>query len=220
MFREWEGIVKFLLVFLCIILFMVACSSSPDESSVQTAVAETLSVEIANLTIKDTSIDSEPPPTLTLSPTNTQQPTPTPKPTSKPTETPVALTREDVHAEFTKIIIETLEDIDDIELINLVRFDENGILEIEFSTIWASDDSQPDASYLAIKFLAALFSMIDQEDARKLTGGPGLSIHIVTYSSNGNYRYESLTPFDVLQQIEQKKISYDEWVKAANAGFR
>jgi hypothetical protein len=102
----------------------------------------------------------------------------------------------------------------------MVRF-ANNRFEIEIKTRWASQDRQPDVSYKIVQFFAAIFvDNFAADVAAKLADSDKFSLYLVTYSTDGDYRYESTTDYDTLVKLNNHVISYDEWVAASNAGFR
>jgi hypothetical protein len=108
----------------------------------------------------------------------------------------------------------------DIEKVDMVRI-ANGRLEIEVTTTWASQDNQPIVSHDIVQYtLAVLVTHYTADEAAQLVGSDMFSVYLVTYSTNGDYRYESTTNYDTLVQVKNQTISYDEWVIASNAGFR
>jgi hypothetical protein len=192
-------------------IIISACSQAQPtadfDSAVGTAVALT---QAAQPIATDVSA-----PTTMASPSKTPSPTLMPAPTNT-VEPTVSLdeTRESILAD----VVDILESLDDVEAVNLARFD-HGALEIELQTVWASQDSQPDVSYTIIRLLSTMFGDIPQYKLGALTSGL-FQIHLVTYSTDGDYRYESLTDLETLNKVLNKEISYEEWLTAANAGFR
>jgi hypothetical protein len=154
--------------------------------------------------------------------TQTVEANSTATPRSTVTKSPTPLSLEDVRAEFISAVIDVLENgegLEDIETVTLVRF-RNGALDIEIRTIWASRDNQPIVSYNIISFLAPAFENVTDEQCARLFGSEQPVVHITSYSTDGDYRYESVTTIETLRRVAQKSISYEEWVAAANAGFR
>jgi hypothetical protein len=222
----------------CLVLLsvlLVSCSGgAPSRDSVGTAVSMTLTAQslathgVAQITSN---------PALTV--TNIQPPTRTPKPTwdqhayetqvfataaAKPTRqtsTPMKSLEEE-RIEFSQVIAAAIEEmVSDIDTFNMARIN-NGRFEIELKTKWASQDSQPDVSYQVVQVIAQLFNdaSFSAESAAYYAESDEFTVNLVTYSADGDYRYESLTDYDTLMQIANKLISYDEWVTASNAGFR
>jgi hypothetical protein len=221
----------------CLVLItflLAACSGAPSVDSVGTAVSMTLTAQsLATHRVAQTTSN----PALTV--TNIQPPTRTPKPTwdqhayetqvfataaakpARPTSTPMKSLEEE-RIEFSRVMAAAIEEMaSDIETINMARIN-NGRFEIELKTKWASQDSQPDVSYQVVQVIAQLFkdAPFSAESAAYYAGSDEFTVNLVTYSANGDYRYESLTDYDTLMQIANKLISYDEWVAASNAGFR
>ncbi len=201
------------------ILSLVACTPAPATPSVdmtQTAVAQTLVAQ-------PTQVNSPIPESTNTKPVSTPNLTNTPRPTD--TEIPTSTQSiEEIRQKFLEMTIEFLErgeGMEDIESVSLVRFGEPGLLEIEVKSEYASRDRQPELSYTIISFLAtALGGGLERESLLKLGGGDDFTIHITTYSTNGDYRYQSDTNYETLMKVKNKQISYVEWVAAANAEFR
>lgn len=75
---------KIIITLIILLLSLVACSQSPSEGSIQTAIAETQAAQPTNtLALLATATSTFPP-----APTNTPRPTNTPAPTKEPTQTP------------------------------------------------------------------------------------------------------------------------------------
>jgi hypothetical protein len=87
--------------------------------------------------------------------------------------------------------------------------------------MWASKDAQPNVTFEAIEALADIFGQMSEDQALNfVTGKPQhFSILLITYSADQDYKYSSLTYYDTLVQLYNKRITYDEWVKAAGAAF-
>jgi hypothetical protein len=190
-------------LFLLIVLLLSACGPSQAEiqSTVQASIAQTQ--------------EALPTATNTAKPTNTPKPTSTKRPT--PTRTP-APSVDEVRENLLDAVAQDLSTFQDIESVSVIRFNE-GALEIELKTVWASRDRQPDVSWEIVSFFAGAFAGFDKENLELVAGGP-FSIALTTYSTDGNYRYQSVTDWDTLQKLSDKSISFDEWSSAANAGFR
>jgi len=137
-----------------------------------------------------------------------------------PTEKP-SPEEESARQDFRNIIIEMVEDFEDVELLNSVKI-EDGVLDIEFMTRWASRDRQPDVSYKLIKLLAEVLirSEIDEEFAQFLFDGNNPTIRIVSYSTDGDYRYSSSTSWSIIEALYEKSVTYQNWVDEADAGFK
>lgn len=192
------------LIAILVACMLVSCGSS--EAEVATSVAQTM--------------EAQPTETATVAPsaTNTQEPTSPPAPTDTESS---PQTVEEIGRELLDLTTEFVEGVDGVEAVNLMRF-KDGSLDIELRTMWASKDRQPDVSFDVIRLIAEGFIQggFSESGLLKLTGGDSFSVHLVTYSTDGDYRYESETDYETLQQLESLAISYDEWVAAANAGFR
>ena len=192
------------LIFILIAFMLVSCGSS--EAEIATSVAQTLEAQSTET------------PLHTPTATSTQEPMNPPTPTN--TEA-VPQTAEEISREFLELITEFIEDVDGVESVNLMRFKE-GRLDIELRTKWTSRDRQTDVSFDVIRLIAVglIQGGFSEAELLKLAGGDSFSVHLVTYSTDGDYRYESDTDFETLRQLDALAISYDEWLAAANAGFR
>ena len=84
----------------------------------------------------------------------------------------------------------------EFERVDVIYFDGEGTLEIEEHIRWASRDRQPDAQWGSITFIALFFGLTDEKPIGLFGGEP--LIHIVTVSTDGEYRYESTTDRDTL----------------------
>ena len=212
-------------------ILLTSCSSTPSADTIATSVAGTVAAQqpIQQVSSPNVSqpIDTTAPiatqgPTVTPKPTNTPRPTNTHAPTRTPTATKDI---EQSRADFTFIITAILQEgikegVLDIDSVDTVRI-ANGRLEIEVKTKWASQDHQPIVSRDIVQIvLAELVDNYTAEEAANLVGSDEFSANLVTYSTDGDYRYESTTNYDTLVQIKNKSITYDEWVAASNAGFR
>ena len=138
--------------------------------------------------------------------------------TSSYSATP-SMSDEDIRASLIDKFIKVFEDADFIDYVNMMRF-QAGTFELELQTHFHSKDSQPDVSYVMVKGLAGVFGNQDEAMRQILFGTNDIYVKIVTYSASGDYRYESLTDLETLEKINQKAISYEEWVSASSAGFR
>jgi hypothetical protein len=188
---------------LLIVLLASACAPSAEDiqSTVQASIAQT---ETARPTA-----------TKTTKPTNTPKPTATKRPT--PTKTP-APSMDELRQGLLDALVSDLGNIFDVESVSVVRFND-GALEIELKTIWASKDHQPDVSWELIQVLAPVFAEANEKTVNTLAGGPFV-LALTTYATDGDYRYQSSTDYDTLQKIASKSMSHDEWIVAAEAGFK
>lgn len=190
---------------LVFMLLLVACA--PSASQIQTSIAQT-QVVLPTITLTNT-----PEPISTLVPTSTYVPTKRPTITASPQ---VEKTLEAIRID----IVDMLEKLGDVERVTTVR-PGNDSLEIELKTIWASKDRQPDVSFEVMQILALVFGNVSEDRALLfVTGSPQhFSILLTTYSVDGNYKYSSLTYYDTLVKLYNKRITYDEWMNEAGAGF-
>ena len=192
-----------------ILLMVVATGCAPSAGAVQTAIAETQAAAATATRVFVTATQGS---IATISPSETPQPLVT------STNTNTSGEAERFRTEFLDVIA-TLETTDgiDVKAVTLARFD-NGVLEIEIKTLWSSRDSQPDVSYDIIRVLSEPIAKFNREKFEQLAGGP-FSIRLTSYSSEGKYRYQSLTDYDLLIKVANRAVSYDEWVAASGAGF-
>ena len=204
---------------LVIVFAFSACAqSTPPVNPVQTSVAQNVAA------IPLTTV-----PTNTQQPviTNTPIPTLTPRPTStrKSTNTAApAQSLESLQQEMIDIFIRLLENgegLEAIEEVTVVRFGDPGIVEIELVNAYSAQDNQSDLSYDVIRFLSqGIIGGMDLETASMLANGDDFAIRLTTYSNDGDYKYQSETSWEVMESIANKEITYEEWVKLSNAGFR
>lgn len=144
--------------------------------------------------------------------------TPTPTPAPPATATPERTT-EDWQSEMGEAIISDLEGWDDVQRVNLVRWSQEGV-EIELHTVWASRDNQPEVSWDIVSVLSEVWADMTEGQRVNLTGSEDFTMRLVTYSTDGDYRYVSETDFDTLVKVNNRSMGYEEWIQAANAGFR
>jgi hypothetical protein len=144
--------------------------------------------------------------------------TPTPTPLPPATATPERTT-EDWQSEIGEAIVSDLEGWDDVQRVNLVRWSEEGV-EIELHTVWASRDNQPEVSWDIITVLSEVWADMTEGQRVTLTGSEDFTMRLTTYSTDGDYRYVSETDFDTFVKVNNRSMGYEEWVQAANAGFR
>lgn len=117
-------------------------------------------------------------------------------------------------------LVDWLKQHGDVKSVNLARIND-GQIQIEVGLKWASEDRQPPISYDIISGFSEILigAGVTEDKANLLTDGKPFAISLVTYSSSGDYRYQSITDYATLKKIYDKSISYDEWVTAAKAGF-
>lgn len=159
----------------------------------------------------------------TKRPTRTKGPTKTPSPTktSRPTATAtVTRSPEEFKQEMSAAVIKLLEAFEDIETVNMVRYADDGSLEIEVKTVWASQDRQMDVHYLIVQVMADAFAKYDEAKMNELSGGNRFGIALTSLSTDGDYRLQSYTEYAVLVLIDYKAITMEEWQTMAGASFR
>jgi len=185
-----------------LIVWFIIAGCQPSESAINTVIAKTqAAIPIATLT-------------FTPNPTSTPKPTATPKPMFTQTPKP---SLEEVRKNLLTSIIDGLSEFTDIESVTSARFN-NGALEIELKTIWASQERQPVVSFTIVKSLSEAFAKLNKENLEVVVGGP-FTINLTTYSVYEEYRYTSVTDWDTLVKLAKKSISFEEWVLLSSAGF-
>jgi len=192
------------------LVFILLAGCGPSEADIQKAIEET---QAAAPTIEPT---EEP----------TQQPTKKPTPTYRPTKTlnsPLPTITPNVQS----IVNNTIEGLQELilgytetESINVIRPGKEAF-EIEVKTMWASKDSQPDVSFEIIKILADVFGNTTETQLLNFIDGEvdNFSVIITTYSTDGDYKYQSRTYYDTLIKLYNKRLSYEEWVQESSADF-
>lgn len=138
--------------------------------------------------------------------------------TQAPTTTVVDV--EAVRAEFLDALVRGLEHSTgtsgEFDRVDMILFND-GMLEIEGHLRWASKDAQPNSQWESITFLALFLGLLDAKPVNLFGGEP--RVHMVTVSSDGKYRYESLTDWDTLVAVDDRSVGFDGWVEAAGADF-
>jgi hypothetical protein len=159
------------------------------------------------------------PATIISLPTAIPQPTDTPKPASTPKPTPaLAIDVKEFRKKLIDAVVADVSGYEGVQNVTVARLN-NGVLEIELKTRWASQDSQPDVSFTVIRALAVSFAPLDRDTLEYVAGGP-FQIHLTTYSADGNYPYHSVSDWETLNNLATKGISHEEWVTAAGAAFK
>lgn len=209
---------KSLLIFLTVLLIS---GCAPSETVIQTAIAATAnSGQVSKGTEILSTATRTPRPTRTITAIAISKPSITPKTTEIPTATNTNEDFDEFFREGFVAILETLLE-DDIEMVNLARIRDN-VFEIEVKTRWAAKDNQPDVSYKIIQYAAIYISAIitNDDETWKRRFPNGMVLDLLTYSTDAKYPYQSTTDLTTLLEIEKKSISYQEWIEAANAGFK
>jgi hypothetical protein len=106
----------------------------------------------------------------------------------------------------------------EFERVDVIYMDGEGTLEIEGHLVWSSKDRQPESNWESIAFLS-LFAEVLEATPVNLFGGEPI-IHIVTVSTDGDHRYESLTDWETLTGVADRLIGFDGWVERSDAEFR
>lgn len=116
-------------------------------------------------------------------------------------------------------LVPIIEKVDGVERVNIIERGE--YLEIELMTMWASRDNQPEVSFDVVTMVfAEIFGGVTQAKATNFVTGDSFAVHLVTYSADNEYPYESLTDYDTLVKLKDRQISYEGWVNTSNAHFR
>jgi hypothetical protein len=206
-----------IVIFLVFILSACGPSSEQIQAAIEktrvAAAAATASVPTATATVTKQ-------PTRTIAPTST--PSPIPSQTNEPVIVPTATDAAGIEENRSKIkeaVSLIAESSSDIQSVDMVRF-VDGTFEIEAKTKWASRDRQADVSYELIKLFAYAYCRYDEKTITEKLGADTFAIKLVTYSTNGDYRYESFSNYALLYQVYEKTISHEEWIKAAGADFK
>ena len=102
--------------------------------------------------------------------------------------------------------LEKFSDQLEIETVNMVRLNDVGVFQIEVKTMWASKDVQPNISYEIISFLSKAWYQMSKDTLIEISGSSidNFYVEIVTYSTNGDYRYYSLTDYDLMNKLYKK----------------
>lgn len=194
---------------LVLFLFVALAACGPSEAQLATAIAETQAAMPTEAPIPTV---TPIPPTATSAPTSTS----IPKATEARQSFEVVSEAQD---EFRRITTEALEGLDDVDSVSLVRLG-SGKLEVELRTRWSARDNQPDVSYVVTKFMTGIVETMDLQSLAAITEGDNFPFVLVTYSVDGDYRYQSESSYELLERLLDRSISYDEWVQEANADFR
>lgn len=224
------GKLSFFVVFACSVL-VTSCSTEPaavevtkivevpidvtrivpeiSEIEVTRTITEVEEVEVTRLVEVEIEVEV----TRVVESVVTATPTPRPIPPSQ-------VQLEDYQADVGQSIISSLEsNLYGVQRVNLVRWSP-GRLEVELFTNYLSRDNQPEVSWNVVTYLTEGFSGMDPGKRMALTGNEEFVFALTTYSEDGDYRHISETDFDTFEKLDNRSISYEEWIAAANAGFR
>jgi len=213
MHSQYKQAVGLSVLLVTVLLSLMACS--PPEPVVETVVVERTVVSEIPITVE---VVREVEVTREVIREIEKVVTATPRPTAEPAPAP-ARSMEDFQAGMSQAVVSDLEKLSDVERVNLVRFD-TGLLEIELSTVWAGDDRQPEVSWKIVSLLADALAQTEPSLRLNLTGSKDLTIHLTTYSTLGDNRYQSETDYATMVKLTNRSLSYEEWVQVANADFR
>ena len=196
---------------LAVVLLAAACTASNEAATTSTEAATTTTTTTTPATTTTTPATTTPPPATTTT-------TPTLPPTTVTTEIDV----DEVRADFVDMIRRGLEadtgELGEFERVDVIHMDGEGTLEIEGHLVWSSKDRQPESNWESIAFLS-LFAEVLEATPVNLFGGEPM-IHIITVSTDGDHRYESLTDWETLTGVADRLIGFDGWVERSDAGFR
>jgi len=158
-------------------------------------------------------------PISTPIPSETPIPPPPTNTLVAPTEEP-AQSLEEIQADFRDAVIRYMESIYEVGSVTLVRL-QPGELVIELRTQYSARSNQPDVSFIVTRGLADAFieGELTREKAATITGGSDFQLNLTTYSDDGDYRYHSISTWELLELLAQRAVSYGEWAAGSNAGF-
>jgi len=197
-----------LLVILVVLVVLVACTAEPQMVEVTRLVTEISEVEVTRLVTEISEVEVTRLVEVETEVTRIVEVTPEPTPTKRATATP---TYDEWVKEFSDWFIEETESIPGVDRVDLFRV-VNGVMEVELSTSVLSEDYQPRVSWDVVSAFSGFVAEEIENDSFVLS--------LKTYSGLGEYRYQSETDYDTFLKLNNRTMSYDEWVEAANAGFR
>jgi hypothetical protein len=113
---------------------------------------------------------------------------------------------------------DALSNVADISDVPAIQF-RDGTLQIEIKTTWPGRIRQAAVSYTVVRVVAERLAKFDREQLEAASGSP-FAINLTTYSSEGEYRFRSVTDWETVQKLASNSISYEEWVVLADGGFR
>lgn len=231
---------KLVLITLTVIILFGCTTKTLEVGAIQMAIAETQRVVLPTYP----SIYTLEPLNYTLEPLKTPRPTAKPWPTNtkiatyteRPTPTVTTMKSGGTQtAEFVGVIQTAIAQTQKIEQslklmiavglalrqdINPANYEVNlngTILEIMVQARYFSQD-QAELSYSIINDIAWIAPT--REDLERMTGLSDISVSLATFSAGGDSMYYSLTDFETLMLVSNEKFSYEEWIKASNAGFK
>lgn len=211
---SWKWKVPALIILTFIVIGAIGAATDSGEDDTEPARADAA----------DNRNDGDDPTPTTKAPTQTKAPTNTPTPTATATPT-VTPTPTRPPEELQKVLTGFFADLNnvapfDVGAVNLSRIGQDGWLELEYRTEWASRDLQPKVSYDIAQLVAAASKSWDSATTGYVFGTQAWGVRITTYSVDNNYRYQSATDLATLHKVAEKSLTYAEWVSAASAGFR
>jgi hypothetical protein len=83
-----------------------------------------------------------------------------------------------------------------------------------------AQSNQPDVNYQMATLVALISSSFTPAVTSILFGTSDWHVRITTFSSSGDYRYQSDNSLDTLQKVAAKTMTRAEWEAAAKAAFR
>jgi len=205
-------------IFVVVLFLMAITACQPSEEIIQKAITETEAAKPIETVIPSTETP-ENTATSTKAPTSTNKPTSTINSTIEPTSTVSPQDITNTLLDGVEILVLEMAE-DDVDSFNLKRMNEN-VMEIELKTRWASKNSQPDVSYIVVRWISFFANaLLDPDSNFKEIYPDGFDLSLTTYSVNGDYKYSSFSNFDTLLKVYNKSISYNEWVQLSSAGFK
>ncbi len=157
---------------------------------------------------------------------------PTDTPSNEPfrTRTPVSTpnpTQEVLQSEFLEDVKSFLEDYKEssgnyVESISFVRIDPStGYLEIKLVASTTVFELQPFISFRLLQSISQLFVSADfREEFKDFTNADDFLIDLTTVANErGRYEFNSVTRWELMEDLSQESISMKEWMSESNAGF-
>lgn len=156
----------------------------------------------------------------TDTPSNEPYKTRTPVPTPNPTQ-------EVLQYEFLEDVKYFLEEYAEssgnyVESISFVRIDPStGYLEIKLVASATVFEIQPFISFRLLQSISQLFVSADfREEFKAFTNADDFFIDLTTVANErGRYEYNSVTRWELMENLSTESISMKEWMSESNAGF-
>lgn len=157
---------------------------------------------------------------------------PTDTPSNEPyiTHTPVPTpnqTQEVLQSEFLINVIRSLEEYKEvsgnyIESISFVRINSStGYLEIKLEASTTVFEIQPMISFRLLQSISQLFVSSDfREEFKVFTSADDFHIDLTTVADERDrYEFNSVTRWELMEDLSNKSITMKEWMSESNAGF-